>query len=192
MNLLEFIAALVGALAWPAVVVLCLFLIRKEFPAVVASLRKLKYKELELEFAASAKAVEIQVEHILPEPPIAIGQDQTAQNEQLSRLETIAQIAPRSAILEAWLFVESAAVDLITRLNISQPKSLPGPMRLRDLLIRNELLSSDQVEIFEELRRLRNEAVHVAEAEFTPEAVSNYLSASLKMASYLRQRPGGI
>ena len=65
-------------------------------------------------------------------------------------------------------------------------------LQRRDLLIRNELLSSDQVEIFEELRRLRNEAVHVAEAEFTPEAVSNYLSASLKMASYLRQRPGGI
>ena len=50
MDWLTFISKLVEALAWPAVVVGVLLHLRKEFPSIVRSLRKLKFKDVELEF----------------------------------------------------------------------------------------------------------------------------------------------
>ncbi len=56
MDGLSFIAALVDSLAWPGVILAAVFLVRKELPSLVATLRRLKYNELEIEFEASAKA----------------------------------------------------------------------------------------------------------------------------------------
>lgn len=192
MDALAFIASLINSLAWPGVVVVALLVVRKELPALVTSLRRLKYKELEIEFEASAKAIEKRSNETIPEAPKAITVSGSTQDELRNRLAAIADIAPRSAIVEAWLCVETAAVDVIRRRGLSELKSLPGPMRLRDELIRGELLNTEQVAVFEELRRLRNEAVHVPDAQFTTESVSNYISAALKLAAYLEQRAGEL
>ena len=58
-------------------------------------------------------------------------------------------------------------------------------MRLRDNLVRAEVLNSKQVEVFEMLRILRNEAVHYPDAQFTKASVVNYIDAALAMAAYL-------
>lgn len=62
---------------------------------------------------------------------------------------------------------------------------MPGPMRLRDSLIRLEVLTAKQAEVFESLRDLRNKAVHFPDAEFTKAAIASYIEAALSMASYL-------
>lgn len=46
MDWLTFIAKIVEAIAWPAVVVGVLLLLRKEFPVIIHSLRKLKFKDV--------------------------------------------------------------------------------------------------------------------------------------------------
>jgi len=51
-----------------------------------------------------------------------------------SRLEAIAEIAPRAAILEAWLLVEAAAADVIQKKNLGSLSTYPGPLRLRETL----------------------------------------------------------
>ena len=188
MSWLEFIAKIIDSLAWPASILFVLFLIRGELPMIARSLKKLKYKDLELEFEKSAQEVVEKAKLSLPETSKDIQLSGQSQNELIDRLISISELAPRSAILEAWLVVEAAAVDAVKKKGISTFTSHPGPMRLRDYLVKGELLNKDQLVVFEQLRNLRNEAVHVADAEFTLKAVDDYIASAIQMAGYLEQK----
>lgn len=188
MSWLEFIAKIIDSLAWPASILFVLFLIRGELPMIARSLKKLKYKDLELEFEKSAQEIVEKAKLSLPETSKNIQLSGQSQNELIDRLISISELAPRSAILEAWLVVEAAAVDIVKKKGISAFTSHPGPMRLRDYLVKGELLNKDQQVVFEQLRKLRNDAVHVADAEFTRKAVDDYIASALQMAGYLEQQ----
>jgi hypothetical protein len=185
MDWLTFITKIVEALAWPGTVVVVLFLIRRELPQIVRNLRKLKIKGVELEFGEAAKAVASEAKDAVPSDDANTRLPGQSRHELAERLNSIAEFAPRAAILEAWLQVEAAAVDVIRKRSSPNLKSLPGPMRLRDSLMKIEVLNSKQLAVFENLRILRNEAVHLAEAQFTRASVENYIEAALAMAAYL-------
>jgi hypothetical protein len=185
MDWLTFITKIVEALAWPGTVIVVLFLIRKELPEIARNLRKFKFKGVELEFGKAAEAVASEAKDAVPPGKGDIRLMGQPKEELAERLNSIAELAPRAAILEAWLQVETAAVDVIRKKSSPNLKSLPGPMRLRDSLTRIEVLNAKQLAVFENLRILRNEAVHLAEAQFTKASVANYIEAALAMAAYL-------
>jgi hypothetical protein len=188
MDWLTFISKIIDSLAWPASIAFLFYLLRNDLPTIAKYIKKLKYKDLEMEFGESLKAVDKETKEAIPAVPDTIAISGQTLDQVKDRLNSIAELAPRSAILEAWLQVESAAVDVVRKKGISDFKSMPGPMRLRDYLIKGELLNKRQIAIFEQLRVLRNEAVHVADAEFTNEAVSHYISSALIMAAYLEEK----
>lgn len=190
MDWLTFLSKIVEALAWPAVVVGVLLYLRKEFPSIVRSLRKLKFKDVELEFGEEAIALAAETKRIVPAAKSDVkllGQDEDA---VVARLNSIAELSPRAAILEAWLLVEAAAADLIRKQSSMALTANPGPMRIREGLRRAEVLTPPQEAAFEHLRRLRNEAVHAPEAEFTAAAVAGYIESAVAMASYLEDMAG--
>ena len=157
-------------------------------PEIARSLKRLKYKDLELEFDKNTKEVSEKLKQEIPETQqekLLLGQ---TTNEVEERLFSVAELSPRAAILEAWLIIESTAVDLIRKKGISAIKSHPGPMRIRDNLAKGELLTHNQLMAFEMLRSLRNEAVHVADAKFSSESVSTYITSALKIAAYLEYK----
>lgn len=188
MDWLTFLSSIVSAVAWPATLVILLVQIREQLPQLAKSLRRLKYKDIEVEFGEAAKAIANEVQAIMPAAQVdnkIAGQEK---EEVKARLEAIAELAPRAAILESWLQVEAAAADVIRQRNLGILTPYPGPMRLRDSLHKGGILNKRQLAIFEQLRTLRNEAVHVPEAEFTKAAVSNYIESSIAIASYLEGR----
>lgn len=185
MDALTFIAKLVEALAWPGVVVGVLLYLRKDLPRLVASLRKLKFKEVEVEFGEAAKKVAVETTAAVPMPKPDAQLHGESERDVENRLKAIAELSPRAAILEAWLRVESAAVAVIRKHGATSLTSTPGPLRLREGLERAEVLTPPQVAAYEGLRRLRNEAVHTPDAEFTSSAVASYIQAALAMAAYL-------
>jgi len=188
MDWLTFIANLIDSLAWPAVIVVLLFLVKKELPAIARLIRKIRYGELEVEFGESAKVVKEKSATVLPEPAPNARLSGSSLQEQRDRLAFLSELAPRSAILEAWLQIESAAVDLIRKKRLDTFQTLPGPTRLRDHLRKMEILTPQQVSVFEELRKLRNEAVHSIDAAFDIDAVTNYVDSALLMAAYLESK----
>lgn len=186
MDWLTFITKLVDALAWPGVVVGVLLFLRKELPSIVRSLRKLKFKDVELEFGEAAVALAAETKRVVPQANadfILLGQPES---QVIARLESIAELSPRAAILEAWLLVEAAAADLIRKRSPTTFRSNPGPLRIREGLRRAEVLTPPQESAFEHLRRLRNEAVHAPDAEFTAAAVDGYIESAVAMAVYLQ------
>ncbi|WP_424146530.1 hypothetical protein [Spongiibacter marinus] len=192
MNWLEFISSIVGSLAWPACVIGVTFLVKAEIPQLIRSLRRLKYKDLELEFEKSFKEIADKSKEAFPnssEGVLILGQ---SQEEQEKRLSYVSDLAPRSAIVEAWLLVESAAIDAVRKSGVAPLKSMPGPMRLRDYLVKAQLLNQEQQAVFEKLRVLRNQAVHAIDAEFSSSAVKNYVESALQMAIYLEEKSDAL
>ena len=185
MDWLTFITKIVEALSWPGAFLAVLLVIRKELPAIARSLRKLKFKDMELEFGEAAKAVASEAKDAVPPGKPNVQLAGQPQEEMALKLASIAELAPRAAILEAWLQVEAAAVDVVRKRTSTSLNSMPGPMRLRDGLVRAEVLNTKQVAVFENLRTLRNEAVHFPDAQFTKESVASYIEAALAMATYL-------
>lgn len=185
MDWLTFISKVIEAIAWPSVVVAVLLYLRKELPSIVKSLRKLKFKDMELEFGEAAIALAAETKRVVPAAKTGItiqGQDEET---VVARLSTIAELSPRAAILEAWLLVEGAAADLLRNQRVTTLSANPGPMRIREGLRRAEVLTPPQEAAFERLRRLRNEAVHAPDAEFTGAAVAGYIQSAVAMAVYL-------
>jgi hypothetical protein len=186
---LTFFSEIVKALAWPGTIITLLVLLRKELPTIAKSLRKLKIKGVELEFGAATKAVATEVKDAVPPTTANARLLGHSKDETLQKLKAVSDVAPRAAILEAWLQVEAAAAELIRQSGVPTA-SLGGPMRLRDMLLRIEALNPKQIAVFEDLRKLRNHAVHVPEAQFTPAAVENYIDAALTLATYLEDLTG--
>lgn len=185
MDWLTFISKLVEALAWPALVAGVLLYLRTEFPSIVRLIRKLKFKDVELEFGEATIALAEETKRAVP-PSKAdsklLGQDEEA---VIGRLTSIAELSPRAAILESWLLVEAAAADVIRKQSSTTLTANPGPMRIREGLRRAEVLTPPQEAAFEHLRRLRNLAVHAPDAEITPRAVASYIDSAVAMAAYL-------
>lgn len=185
MDWLTFISKLVEALAWPAVVVGVLVFLGKELPNIVRTLRKLKFKDIEMEFGEAVTALAAETKRAVPAAKSdakVLGQPEDVVR---SRLRAVAELSPRAAILEAWLQVEAAAAEFIRKRGSTSLTSMPGPLRILDGLRHAGVLTPPQEAAFEHLRRLRNEAVHTPEAEFTSVAVSTYIESALAMAAYL-------
>lgn len=185
MDCLTFISKAIESLAWPGTIIALVFLIRKELPAIARSLRRFKYKDIEVEFGEAAQAIANEIKEVVPATQNNMEIAGRTKGEIKFRLDAIAEIAPRAAILEAWLQVEAAAADVIRKKGLGASTPYPGPLRLCESLQKGGVLNTRQLAIFEQLRTLRNEAVHVPEVEFTKAAVANYIESSIAIASYL-------
>ena len=141
MDWLTFFSNAISTLAWPVTLIILFFIIRKELPKIAGSLRKVKYKDVELEFGAAIKAV---AEDVKDSVPLTQSKDIAGKstNEIKSRLDAVAEIAPRAAILEAWIQVEAAAADVINKKGLAGKACYVGPARLRDDLQKENILNS--------------------------------------------------
>ena len=190
MDVLTFISNIVSSLAWSAVVVGVLFFLRKELPSIVSSLRRLKVRDVELEFGEEAKELAEETSRVVPAPKSQRLPKSDGSVSEVDQLNAVAEISPRAAILEAWLQVEAAAARFIRQQGDHSISVNPGPMRLIEGLRRSEILTPPQEAAFEHLRRLRNQAVHAPDAEFTQAAVANYIRSAHAMAVYLKDMAG--
>lgn len=180
LDTLSFIAKLLDALAWPVASVVLVFALRKEIRSLVPLVKKLKAGPLEAEFERqiselrSIVEVSPQVRPIAPPPrqPVA---------------ERLAEVNPRSAILEAWREVESSARRLLRErtpdLAESQLRSTREVIRLLQVA---GLVSPEEAAQLNEMRFLRNQAVHAEAFQPTHEAAINYI----QLASFFLGRIG--
>lgn len=183
MNWLEFIASIVGSLAWPAVLIAIFYFIREPIRNLLPLLQRLKYKELELEFSRRVEEVSAEVVQELPALPAAA----PVQTDELTKAAKLAETSPRAAVLEAWLSVEAAAFDAARRLGWLLPsqKAANGSFAMK-FLERHEQVDRSIVGLLRELRSLRNQAAHTPEFALSKSAAIEYASSATRVAEYLR------
>jgi hypothetical protein len=162
-DLLSFIATVVGHVAWPATVLIAGFLLRKPLLALLPELRRLRYKDLEVDFGKELEHVEAQLDAVVPKqlegPKEAAKvpelQDLPKTREEL--IERIAALSPSAAILESWSNVERTLNFYFSVKGVEKPKSGQSILRYLDY---DPNFPPHLISVYQELRLLRNRAAH--------------------------------
>ena len=184
MDTLTFIAALVKALAWPAVTLALVLLLRKPIAGLIPALRKLKYKDLEVDFAEGVAKLEEEAPPDLPGIP---------DDERLAwlgktkseRMQQLIHISPRSAIIEAWRGLELAAVTALQKRDPQFTDRVRSPRHLLDLLKAHGLFTDSHTDFFMQLNRLRNQAAHAEDFNINMHDARSYVHNAWQLAAYL-------
>jgi hypothetical protein len=183
MDWMSFVAALVKALAWPLTVLGIFLVLRRPLLALVPLLARLKFKDLELDFGrrlAEASAEAASLPSARPAPGLAEAED---------ALLRLASMAPRAAILEAWLRLEAAALRAARRQGTVEPVTqLRAPIRLIEALEELGVIDARQAAVFHELRSLRNSAAHALGFEPGADAARDYVRLAARLEQALDER----
>lgn len=177
-DLLTFTSKVIEVLAWPVASIVLAVLFRERIAHFAALLRRIKAGPLEAEFERDVQALkEIGTS---PEKADAAGVVATSSKQFLHQL---AELHPRSAILESWVRLEAAARALVQArtAGVSNP-SHPRAARLAEVLAQLALITQGQVTLFHELWRLRNEVAHSLGLEPTLQSARAYVD----LASFLQ------
>lgn len=151
MDAATFTVQMVRTLAWPAVVGFVFWNVRGHVGSLIANIRQLRWKEAEVTFGKELDRVEDE----LPPPVEAIGR------LEVQELAAEAQLPPAYIVQQAWLRVERALNEPLTKKGIKT-----GPVA--HLISRPDLpLTSAERKTLEELRVLRNRAVHDVEPDIS-------------------------
>ena len=186
MDWLTFSSKIIDSLAWPLVIIVALFLLRKPISDLIPFLRKLKWRDFEAEFGREVDKMRSVVNRELPAPvpPPKEGPEIGLLTEKTLRL---AELSPRSVVLEAWREVEHAAEECAKRgeLPIMWPGRKVSPVVVGRALAEAGVLDENQLEIFHSLRSLRNKAAHAEEFAFAKDDALEYADMASRLSDFL-------
>lgn len=180
MDPLTFISKLIESLAWPGVVVAALLLFRGGLTELIPLLRRLKYKEFELDFERRLERLQQQVEPGAPEP---------ARSDAPAQLLNLARAAPRVGVIAAWLELEEELVKALGRRGFTltdQQRFLPE--RLIRAAISAQLIPENIARALRDLAELRNKALAAPDASLTADLAVQYASLAADVAAKLREQ----
>ncbi|EGR1737547.1 hypothetical protein D5Q56_20200 [Vibrio parahaemolyticus] len=155
--IMEHVVKIIEALAWPVTVLIAVFALRKPLIALLPQLKVLKYKELEVEFEKELETLSLKA-HV---SKAKLNVEATVDDEETDfYLQQVKELSPRAAIMEAWLGLESNAIATAQHFGLApKNKRLTFASTLK-ALTSGEVLTPEDASNINELRMLRNKAVH--------------------------------
>lgn len=160
MDYLTFIARVIEAVAWPAAVVFAFWHLRGGLTNLIERVRLLKWKDAEADFGRQLDRVEDSAASA-PAPS-------EKRSAEVPQLVVEAELPPAYVIQQAWLRVERA---LLEAANKSGDSIVRGQDRVLvkqiPYLVEKLRLRPAEVRLLNELRELRNRAVHHVDDHLT-------------------------
>jgi Domain of unknown function (DUF4145) len=139
--------------AWPVAFVIAVWLFRGKLTELLPLLI-FKYKDLQLSFGLDKAEADAKRIPAAPEAELLPAPDA----EEKSRLDTLANLAPRAAIMQARADVDKAVNDFAEAIGLARDKT-PYSKTLSELR-QNELIDKNTVQLLQELRQIGNAAAH--------------------------------
>jgi hypothetical protein len=184
MDALTFLSELIKAVAWPVTAIVLVVLLRKPIVELIPLLRKLKYKELELEFAREVSELKAEVEATAKEK----GEEAPSLASTSSNLLNLVAFSTRAAIMEAWLEVESASESVASSFWGQSPnntfRNIP---KLGEYLLQCKVIDEKQLSVFNKLRQLRNKAAHAQDLDLSENDAKSYVQLASDLAKHIRE-----
>lgn len=162
MNYLEFIAAAIGALAWPVAVIVLGLILRSPLRRVLLSLTRVKYKDVEIDFGRELSQIEAQAKSIELKP-VPVRNEGARKNaaELLRDAARLAEEFPEPAVAVGWSAVEQELQAAAARLGLAADQAARfNPARIIAALRDAGHLDDQMHAILNRMRNLRNVAVH--------------------------------
>jgi hypothetical protein len=183
LDWLTFISKLSDTLAWPLAAVILTMLLSDEVRNLLRYIKKLKAGPLEAEFDREVKELRQEAETQLP----SISKTAFPSTIQQKLLQ-LAQINPRSAIIEAWQGIEFTADKIINEKALYvPPREAHSPFAVIRALNKAGILDPTALALYHDLRALRNQAAHLADFNPSQEAVLNYIELASRLQASLEQ-----
>lgn len=185
MDVLTFAAEITKALAWPTALVLVALMIRKPVIELLPFLRRLKYKEIELEF--SKELAQLKSDASANKSETGQKSEAAPTSAANSRLLNLASISTSAAILEAWNELESVSIAVASAM-WNQPSSevFKNYPRLGEYLLKCKVINEKQLDIFNKLRELRNKAAHAIDLNLSETEAITYVELASALAAQIR------
>jgi len=179
MDKYQFLSSIVDSIVWPVTVIVGLFLFKGKIIEALPYIRKIKIKDFELDLKEAKQELPKEIDSKPAEKLITI--------EKFKNLYPLAELSPRSAILESWLIIETAASELAVNKANETPGALLAvtPLRMGEYLASKGLITEGEFKFFNRLRELRNKAVHLADMTISLQEAADYIDMSITLTSQL-------
>lgn len=157
MNEYDFIAALVGHLAWPVTTLIVLATILLRLRWLTGFIKGVKYKDLEVSMRDEFTEVRVLAESLEAERGPA-----TLPNAQPDKIARLVEIDPSIAIIEIWRRLEQEIIKLIQHNGFMRFMS---PVKFIEYLVKLGKLGERDLVLFRKLREIRNASVHAQDEQ---------------------------
>jgi hypothetical protein len=185
LSTLEFVSSIIKSISWPTVVLTITILLRKPITKILSNLNRFKYNNLEMDFAQKLEEMEANLET----KEIPNNYPQSSNIKRDKEIITVARISPAASITMAWSMVEQEIMSTIKRLSISPDYPLyNSPLKNINLLKDAGLIDFETEKTLNELRSIRNKAVHghISDANITYLEAIQYYELSIKVTKLLK------
>ncbi|WP_410769512.1 hypothetical protein [Fontibacillus sp. BL9] len=175
-------------LAWPVAVLVIVILLKKPIKDLIPALKKLRYKEFELDFNKELEEVERKADEAqLPQTTEVIKNPELLNNpntlERMNYIKDLNLNSSRGGIIDSWLLVEEALRNLAEQHSLRSINMAPVQI-LRELFQKN-IITHDVFEICDTLRKIRNEAVHSNNFSASPSESNEFINMSFRVLASL-------
>jgi hypothetical protein len=177
-----FIVEIVKAVAWPLIVALIAFQLKDKIADLIPRIKKFKHKDTELEFAEGVSKL-IREQEAEGVNRVENGEPSNEVMEKYNFLLKLADISPRSAVLEAFREIEHASAHVISKSSavVSAHGEGRSPLSMQRQLA-DTSLSKKEIKMFNQLRVLRNKAAHDRDFNLHGMPIEAYIDLSLTLS----------
>lgn len=170
MDWMEFVSSLAGSLAWPIVLLVVFCILKKDISKALQQIKKVSHGDTQIDFSREMDRAKQDAQELLPETVV--------DKDKLSKSEAFASLSPRGAIIESWLSVENSLRAYAKRNNIMIDEKRPfstGSILMHNYY-ENQGIGKGLLGMIGNLMKIRNEAVHLQDANITPESALEYVN----------------
>lgn len=168
---------LVEVIVWPTTIVVVVALLRASLSKLVPTLKRLKYKDLELEFEQEASKILAELERDLPEPACL---DSVADNGPDIMFSRVAP-EPTDLVMRSWSELEWAIRDLVGQ----SAYEATSVRSLVDRLIQDGKVREETIRAILDLAALRNRVAHVESEAVSADMAQSYASSIRRVKAAL-------
>ena len=182
MDVVTLIAKLVESLAWPLVFLVIMVLLRRPLTELLPLLKKLKYGDLELQFADKIKTLKAEVDKGLTQMP----KDLDPTTEFLLRFTRMARVDPKNTIIEASKYIDNVLLETAEQMNVAMPrvKGIFEGMSALSALEEKGLIDKHVSGLFERLLEIRT--LKFGEAESDTDLALDFVHTAANLLAYVR------
>lgn len=187
--ILDFVASLAGSVAWPLVVIGVAFLFRDQVIAMVNNVESVKVGGVEAKIRRNLRDAAEELKSAEPVTKVVA----RLNDDSFQRLFSMAEASPTGAIIEAWKPVEAIAREFVVRelpalrTRLERPDRLMSSGMLAKTLEDMGVLPASEINSFQKLRVIRNQAAHSSDSQITSDSAREYVRLADRMVDVFNQ-----
>lgn len=174
---MENLVRIFEVLAWPITTIVIVIMLRAPVLELIPTLKKLKYKDLELEFEKEAQNILAAAERDLPEP---IKPDQAEEDYDIQFDLTRLRLDPSAEILGSWRDLELKLRELS-----SEQRSNHSTGHIVRELVKSGKISAEIANVILELSYFRNKIAHSDEELISHNTSSSFMESVARVLPLL-------